>query len=333
MSKRTLLILPLALAPACAENITTPAPRDLSPLSSAASVRKSTAESIASLMVEMNAKAKARGDAFRVGKAEYVTLDGSGELGAEILQKDVGNKRLTEDFVAFDPRRAAWSGSGPSASDDITFAVDETGDATPPLGITSGADANAAIRRSMDTWRAIGCAPGIGLTERSSGGQDLGFLAFLVSRRKVSSAFIAADVMHNGWRDLDFAGGVLGVTFTFVFIDAAGNATDIDGNGKDDVAFREIYYDPSWDWRIVQNIQIPRVDPNVSRIEIESVALHEAGHGLSQAHFGNIFLRNDGSFDPSPRAVMNAFYSAPLTTLLGTDESGHCGNWQSWPNK
>lgn len=321
MSKRTSLILPFALVSACADNVTTPAPRDLTPLSSAAAVNKSTAESILALMDEMNSKAKARGEAFRVGKAEYVTLDGSAEAGAELLARSVGNKRLADDFVAFDPRRADWSGSGPSSSDDITFAVDETGDATPPLGGTSGAAANAAIRRAMTTWRAIGCAPGIGLTERSSGGQDLGYLANLVSRRKVSSDFIAADVTHNGWRDLDFAAGILGVTFTFIFIDDAGNATDIDRDGRDDVAFREIYYDPSWNWR------------NGRNIDIESVALHEAGHGLSQAHFGNLFVRNDGFFDPSPRAVMNAFYSAPLITLLGTDESGHCGNWQSWPNK
>jgi hypothetical protein len=321
MFKRTLLILPLALAPACVENVTTPTPRDLTPLSAAAPVSKSTAESILSLMDDVNAKARARGDAFRVWKAEYVTLDGSAEAGAELLARTLGNKRLAADFVAFDPRRAAWSGSGPSASDDITFAVDETGDATPPLGGTSGAAANAAIRRAMTTWRAIGCAPGIGLTERSSGGQDLGYIAFLNIRKKVASDFIAADVMHSGWRDIDFAGGVLGVTFTLIFIDDAGNPTDIDGDGRNDVAFRDIYYDPSWNWR------------NGANIDIESVALHEAGHGLSQAHFGNLFVRNDGFFDPSPRAVMNAFYSAPLTALLGTDEAGHCGNWQSWPNK
>ena len=67
-------------------------------------------------------------------------------------------------------------------------------------------------------------------------------------------------------------------------------------------------------------------------IDVEAVALHEAGHGLSQGHFGNIFFMNDGSVKASPQAVMNAFYFGPLRALLGTDEAGHCSDWAYWPN-
>jgi hypothetical protein len=66
---------------------------------------------------------------------------------------------------------------------------------------------------------------------------------------------------------------------------------------------------------------------------VETVALHEAGHGLSQAHFGTVFQKNDGSIHASPRAVMNAFYLAPQRSLLGTDNAGHCSNWGNWPQK
>ena len=54
------------------------------------------------------------------------------------------------------------------------------------------------------------------------------------------SEAILADIQHAGWRDINFAGGTVGVTFTFGFVDAFG-FTDIDDNGKLDVAFREIY--------------------------------------------------------------------------------------------
>ena len=132
------------------------------------------------------------------------------------------------------------------------------------------------------------------LTQNPSGAIDIGVVAFLNGLG--GSPFIFADVQHAGFRDINFAGGILGVTFTFIFVNA-GVPTDADGNGLADVAFREIYYDPSFIWR----------DNNVRNIDVESVAVHEMGHGLSQAHFGNDQHQNDGSlFDASPRAVMNA---------------------------
>ena len=56
-----------------------------------------------------------------------------------------------------------------------------------------------------------------------------------------------------------------------------------------------------------------------------------AGHGLSQGHFGTVSIKVDGSLMASPRAVMDALFSAPYRDLAGTDEGGHCSNWSSWP--
>lgn len=65
---------------------------------------------------------------------------------------------------------------------------------------------------------------------------------------------------------------------------------------------------------------------------METVTLHEAGHGLSQAYFGKVWLEEDGSLMASPRAVMNALYAAPFRSLAGSDDGGHCSNWAAWPN-
>jgi hypothetical protein len=169
----------------------------------------------------------------------------------------------------------------------------------------------------MNTWNGAQCSE-ISVTPSPDFGLDLGLVAFLNGLG--GSPFVVSDVMHAGFDEIDFTGGVIGATFTFIFTEG-GVPTDIDGNGKADVAFREIYYDPSWNW----------ADDGAANIDIETVALHEAGHALSQAHFGNLFLKK-GVLSASPRAVMNAFYGGPLRTLLGTDNAGHCGNWADWPN-
>ena len=252
---------------------------------------------------------------------EYVTGDGD-EAGAQVISKDLGNKQLSADFVPFDTRRAGtpftnggWSGSVGGPSDDITYAVDMTGDAVPVFGGLTAAQTDAAIDRAMATWDAETCS-NLPITQNSDFGQDLGFVAAFFGLG--GSFFIAADIQHAGWRDINFAPGILGATFTLVFFPF----TDIDNNGKTDVAFREIYYDPSFSW----------ADDGVTNFDVEAVALHEAGHGLSQAHFGNIFFKNDGSVQRAPAAIMNPFILGQTRTLLGTDVGGHCSNWAQWPN-
>jgi hypothetical protein len=68
--------------------------------------------------------------------------------------------------------------------------------------------------------------------------------------------------------------------------------------------------------------------------DVESVALHEFGHGLSQAHFGEAFLTDsNGKVHFAPLAVMNAGTDRVSQELLGTDVAGHCSIWGNWPNK
>ena len=71
----------------------------------------------------------------------------------------------------------------------------------------------------------------------------------------------------------------------------------------------------------------------VTNFDVEAVALHEAGHGLSQAHFGNIFFTNDGSLLRAPAAIMNPFIFGVDRNLLASDDGGHCSIWSQWPDK
>ncbi len=273
---------------------------------------------LSSIMDALNAQLEADGADYRVAMAEYITDGGNEEAGNTIIARNVGNKHLTADFVPFDTRRAGWSGSA-SGSDNITYAVDQTGDAVPVFGGLSGAQTTAAIDRAMGSWEGLNCST-LPISKNPDFGVDIGVVAFLNSLG--GSPFILADVQHAGWRDINFSGGILGVTFTFIFVSGP-NPTDIDNNGLADAAFREIYYDPSFSW----------ADNGVSNIDVETVALHEAGHGLSQAHFGKVFFNNNGDIHAAPRAVMNAVYLAPQRDLLGTDNGGHCSNWANWPNQ
>lgn len=256
---------------------------------------------------------------YKIAIAEFITIGENGKMGNEVIAKDVGNKQLGFDFVPNDSRRG-WSGPVGGSTDNITYAIDQTTDAVPVFGGLTGAETTSAILRAMTTWDNITCSD-LELSQNDDFGIDIGVIAFLNGFG--GSPFVFADVQHAGWRDINFGGGVLGVAFTFGLTDpVTGEFTDIDENGKLDTAFREIYYDPSFNW----------ADDGSSNVDVETVALHEAGHGLSQAHFGKVMIKKNGDLKASPRAVMNALYAGPLRDLQGTDNGGHCSNWGEWPS-
>jgi hypothetical protein len=243
-------------------------------------------------------------------KIEYYGADGAGNT---VFFDNRGNKQLADDFVPGDPRRGGFA--------DIGYARDGTEGST-----TSGlsqAQTDGAILSAMDTWDNISCSGGLALTDLGSSPFDLGYVQALIG---AGGSFFFTDVMNSGFNtllfDLIFGPGsnVLGVTFTFIWVDANG-ATDIDNNGKSDVAFRDIYYNDAFPWAIGNNI------------DVETVALHEAGHGLSQEHFGKLFRTgSNGKFHFAPRAVMNAGYTGVQTSIEKSDAAGHCSNWEVWPN-
>lgn len=274
------------------------------------------------LVQAANAALAAEGKNYVIEMAETLTSLDNGETAGQVtFFNNRGNKQLTADFVPGDPRRAAWS-----AGTNITFALDAV-NLTPDI-----ASELSEIRAAMGTWENVQCS-NIQLADRGDFG-DYGVVQFLVGYGGVPG--VAGDVGHAGFLPAGFfdaiggpggGTGILGVTFTFVFIDGAGDPTDVDGNGLADVAFREIYYNDGFLWETD-----PADQPGDGRFDLQTVALHEAGHGLSQAHFGALKQTNNGKLHFAPLAVMNAGYVFGQQALAGTDRGGHCSNWASWPN-
>jgi hypothetical protein len=246
---------------------------------------------------------------FRASFAEYLTSDEGAEVGQTVFFNDRA-KQLGAHFVPGDPRRGGRA--------NITYLVDQAEGS--PDGLTV-AQTTAAIDRAMATWDGVNCST-IPITKMANiPGLDLGLVETLLGQ--TGGPFFLADITHAGWLPANvLPANVIGVTFTFIFVDpATGAPSDIDNNGKLDVAFREILYNDRFVWSINGNI------------DVQTVALHESGHGLSQGHFGKAFLTGaNGKIHFAPLAVMNAAYSGVQQDLKGTDNGGHCSIWGSWPN-
>jgi len=264
-------------------------------------------------MADVNKEFRNQGISIQLYMMEYYSSNGAGNT---VYFNNKGNKQLGADFVPGDSRRGGFT--------DIAYARDGTEGAT-ASGLTQD-ETDAAILSAMDTWNNVSCSKGLKLTDLGASPFDLGYVQALVTNG-ASGSYLFTDVMHSGFNtevtDAVFGpeSDVLGVTFTFVWTDDITEIpTDIDNNKKKDVAFRDIYYNDAFSWAIGDHI------------DVETIALHESGHGLSQAHFGTVFISGgNNKVHFSPRAVMNAGYSGIQTTINKSDKAGHCSIWGNWP--
>lgn len=264
------------------------------------------------LMHSINEQLAAQGLGIAVQQIDFFTI-GLGRPANRIHQ--TGTR-----WVAGDPRRLAQG-------DDITYLIDESDGAT-ASGLSS-ADTTAAIERSFRTWDTEQCLKKVALVRRADGGADPDIFDAFFGFGGFGDPFLA-DIVNAGWLPRAFfeavggpggGRGILAFSVTFIFVDGAGNPTDINGDNHLDSALNEVYYndtfgDPGDDragnpWGI--DIQLPGID-------VETVALHENGHSLELGHFG-----------PPPAAVMNPVYAGPRQSPLAIDQAGMCTVWSSWP--
>lgn len=262
-----------------------------------------------------------------IDSAEIFVSPDAGWSGATTLIANDRTHRIGSLFVARDPRRGG--------SDAISYLVDQS-DGTAlafanPTGtvtvVLPNAVTEARIDASMARWNDEPHCPGPPVVKVADNGTDPDLIDGLVFGNPALIGTPQADITHAGWLPTTFfnaiapGGGnfILGVTFTFIFVDGVGNPTDVDHDGTADTAFREIYYNRGFGWS--EGPSRPR------GIDIESVATHEAGHAFGLGHFGKVFLDNKGRLKFAPRAVMNAVYVSPFADLAGTDNASYCSIW------
>lgn len=275
-------------------------------------------DDIRAMINTMNDQLAIAGEDFRITSVEYYTEMGDSDNSGQIVYANDREKHLGAHWVPGDPNR--WG------STEIYWLSDLTVGESHPTGMTE-ADAQAAIGRAMNTWNTVNCGT-IPLVQWPDFGIDWGYVQYLAGMGGVPGWY--ADLTQAGWLSRAFFdwlappdGGdyILGVTFTFIWIDTAtGDPTDLDGNGKNDVAFREIYYNDEFPW-----------SNDGSGYDVETVVLHENGHGISMGHFGKIFRTPNGKVHFAPRCVMNAIYSGIQRELHGADNGSFCSLYASWP--
>jgi len=281
---------------------------------------------------EWDARLREEGLNLRLAKYEYVTLGATGQAGREVLASD-RSKQLAYQWVAGDPRRGGGT--------HLEWLIDGTEGAT-NSGLTQ-AQTDQATVDAMQTWQDVKCS-NIPLAQLPNSLVDVG-LAQAILGFGGAFAFVA-DYVHGGFLPKEFfdvlaeggGNGILGVTFTWLCSDLGAPPEDLDGDGFSDTCYTETYYNDNFVWLI----DAP-ANP-FGPIDVETVVVHEAGHAISQGHFGDIFFDPANTFQLggqfifqhlhfAPYAVMNAMIWETQQELTGTDIGGHCSIWGAWPNK
>lgn len=338
-SRLAAVMLACAIAAACGDEPSAPsadgAAGDLDLAKSAGGGATGGREegTVSPVLARLNDKAAARGLNVRIAMAEYLGFDGAGQT---VFANDRA-KQLAFHFAPFDPQRGDRR--------DIRYLVDLSDAAANGAGTStlSPAQTEAAIDRAMQTWDDVQCST-IPIVKVADPGIDPDVVDFLFSDPPgqfgglgllnlgpdVLVDYIHAGFLPGGFFDLIAEDGsefILAATFTLLMTDAQGNFLDINNDKKLDVAFRETYYNNAFNWAVSGADMF-----NV--IDVETVALHESGHGVSQGHFGKIFITNaNNKLHFAPFAIMNAAIAFVEHELQGSDNGGHCSIWAKWPNK
>ena len=270
-------------------------------------------------IAQANEDLAARGLRIAIEKAEWVGGGAGHEAGQTVFAHD-RTLRLSSQWIAGDENRFA-------ESTNLTHVVDQSFSFANAFNAAPAIDGEPSIDSSMDTWNAVNCSK---VTVEKRPDIGLNYSALLITPGPADSIFYAdistigflPGVIFDAVLGPGAAENVLGVTFTFIWIDENGNPTDLNGDGYDDTALAEVWYNDDFVW-----------STDGTEIDIETVALHENGHALGLGHFGKVAVTNNNNkLHVSPRAVMNAFILGTLRAPLGTDNGAYCGLYGSWPN-
>jgi hypothetical protein len=276
------------------------------------------------VLARMNAQLRAAGvRAVAIEKAELL-FDGStyAGQGTTIIAND-RTHLFSSLFVENDPRRGGGA--------DISYLVDQSDGVVlsfTPVGAVvalSNAVTEPELDASMAAWAGMKCnGPGVVKVPDTGADPDLIDGILFANPTLIGTPF--ADITFAGWLPGAFFNAIIpngstliiGVTFSFIFVDLNGTPTDLDRNGYADAAFREIYFNRGFAWG---------TGGNPLNIDLQTAAIHEAGHGFGLAHFGKLFFKASGVLQFAPKAIMNAAYTGEDREIRGTDNASFCHIW------
>jgi hypothetical protein len=293
---------------------------------------------VSPFLAELDARLAAAGSNLRIARAE-IMVDTSGDLASStVLLANERTRGLSYQWVDGDPRRDGRVG--------VTYAFDPRQGREPFTRNPDGsglrqmpfAELEPQLETTMSAWRDQTCSDAPVTRSAVSTGTDPDLLdqLFLGSDGAGRTYAQVSDIVQAGWQVpgffTAFAGAagnnIIGVTFSFIFVDENDEPTDINGDGRADTGLAEIYYNTRFAWGNTGALNV---------VDTYTITAHETGHAMSLGHFGKVFVTKKSAADGisvadikyAPKALMNAVYVTGRTEILGGDVSQFCLVWAS----
>jgi hypothetical protein len=294
-------------------------------------------------IAEINAALASTNSKVRLAKAELLVSSTWNHANATVLFANDRARGTGAEWVKGDPNRGGNLG--------VTYQVASQLGSRPIVINSDRATASLAsfalldqqIEEAMSAWRGQKCSAAPITRVAIPANTDPNFVDQFFSGQPTSGNYVqTADIVQGGWKSAQFfrnigqffyndpsvGNNIIGITFTFDYIDENGQPTDLDRNHKEDIGLAEIYYNNNFVWDNSALVDLRVVD-------FYSIITHETGHSLGLGHFGKVFVTTKDAADGitlseikyAPYAIMNAVYVAGRNELAGTDNSSYCSLW------
>lgn len=340
---RAASLLALATIAACADSPVAPGETPSSPSMAAASTGADEIAMVSPRLADLNASLARANSNVRIAKAELLMSAGWSGKSATVIFANDRVRGNGAEWVKGDPLRDGRLGVTYQIAPELGVrpAVINPDRATARLA--TFAELAQRTEEAMSAWRDRTCSDAPIVQVPVPPNTDPTFLDELIKGLPVSANYAqTADIVHGGWQSQQFfrniaillnepptsGDAIIGITFTFTYVDENGDATDIDRNRKQDTGLAEVYYNARfvWDNSALFDLRV---------VDFYSIIAHESGHALGLGHLGKLFITAPDARDGlqvadlkyAPKALMNAAYLAGRDGIAGLDNSAFCQIW------